>query len=257
MNIANMFPVCLTNNIILLKFLSLSIYLSLVAVSAITYNLRNRIMIDLHTHTFLSDGELCPAEHIRWAEIAGYKVLGFADHVDLATIPVTLPILIAAAKKENELGNLRVVAGVELTHVRPAHIAEGTALARSLGAEVVIVHGETIAEAVQPGTNRAAIEAGVDILAHPGLITPEDVALAAERGVRLEITAKPGHALCNGHVAALALKYGAELIFGSDSHSHSQMVEKEYAYKVIAGAGLSEEFANEMFAGAQRFVDSL
>ena len=123
----------------------------------------------------------------------------------------TLPVLIAAAKKENELGNMRVVAGVELTHVRPEHIQEGVDLARSLGAEVVIVHGETISEAVKPGTNLAAIEAGADILAHPGLITDEEVALAAERGVRLEITAKPGHALCKRVCGAI----GAE-VWGAD-----------------------------------------
>ena len=107
------------------------------------------------------------------------------DHVGLATIPVTLPVLIEAAKKENELGSMRVVAGVELTHVRPEHIKEGVELARSLGAEVVIVHGETISEDVKAGTNRAAIEAGADILAHPGLITDEEVQLAADKGVRI------------------------------------------------------------------------
>ena len=37
--------------------------------------------------------------------------------------------------------------------------------ARALGAKVVIVHGETIVEPVPRGTNLAAIEAGVDILA--------------------------------------------------------------------------------------------
>ncbi len=214
-------------------------------------------MIDLHTHTFLSDGELCPAEHIRWAEVAGYKVLGFADHVGLATIPVTLPILIEAAKKENELGHMRVVAGVELTHVRPEHIKEGIDLARSLGAQVVIVHGETISENVKSGTNRAAIEAGADILAHPGLITDEEVQLAADNGVRLEITAKAGHSLCNGYVAKLAQKYGAQMIFGSDSHSHSQMATIEYAMKILKGAGISEKVALEMFVQAEKFVNSL
>ena len=214
-------------------------------------------MIDLHTHTFLSDGELCPAEHIRWAEVAGYKALGFADHVGLATIPVTLPVLIEAAKKENELGNMKVLAGVELTHVRPEHIKEGVELARSLGAQVVIVHGETIAEDVKKGTNRAAIEAKADILAHPGLISEEDVILAAKNGVRLEITAKGGHSLCNGYVAKLAQEYGAQMIFGSDSHSHTQMATLEYAFKVLKGAGISRKVAEDMFTQAEKFVNSV
>ena len=58
-------------------------------------------------------------------------------------------------------------------------------------------------EPVETGTNLAAIEAGVDILAHPGLITPEEATLAAERGVALEITTRAGHSLTNGHVAAM------------------------------------------------------
>ena len=42
-------------------------------------------------------------------------------------------------------------------------------------------------EPVEPGTNEAAIRSPwVDVLAHPGLITPEEARLAAERGVRLE-----------------------------------------------------------------------
>jgi len=166
-------------------------------------------MIDFHTHTILSDGALIPAEHIRRAEARGYRILGMSDHADLATMGHILPILLEAARRENELGRMRVLAGVELTHVRPEHIDEGVRRARQLGAMYVIVHGETLAEPVQPGTNRAAIEAGADILAHPGLITPEEAALAAGRGVLLEITAKGGHCLTNGHVARVAASAGA------------------------------------------------
>ena len=35
------------------------------------------------------------------------------------------------------------------------------ASSRELGAKIVVVHGETVAEPVEPGNNRAAIEAGV------------------------------------------------------------------------------------------------
>jgi histidinol phosphatase-like PHP family hydrolase len=67
-----------------------------------------------------------------------------------------------------------------------------------------VVHGETIVEPVLPGTNRAAIAAGVDILAHPGLITKEEAMLAAQKGVLLEITTRRGHSFTNGHVASIA-----------------------------------------------------
>lgn len=215
---------------------------------------RTDAVIDLHTHTYLSDGVLCPAEHIRRAEVAGYRILGFADHADLATIPTLLPQLLTAARRETELGRLEVLAGVELTHVRPEHIAEATALARKLGAQYVIVHGETIAEPVQSGTNRAAIEAGVDILAHPGLITEEDARLAAQKNVLLEVSAKAGHSLCNGHVVRMAQKTGAQLIFGSDAHEPGQMPRREQAERILAGAGLTADEIAQMFERAEAFA---
>jgi histidinol phosphatase-like PHP family hydrolase len=214
-------------------------------------------MIDFHTHTLLSDGALIPTEHIRRAEVRGYRVLGMADHAGLAESPRVLPELIEAARRENELGRLRVFAGVELTHVRPEQMAEAVDRARELGAAYIIAHGETIVEPVEPGTNRAAIEAGVDILAHPGLISPDDVKLAAERGVRLEISGKAGHSLSNGHVAKLATGLGATLIFGSDGHTPSQMPTRDFAEDVCRAAGLDEAAVAEMFAAAEAFADSL
>ena len=214
-------------------------------------------MIDLHTHTYLSDGVLIPAEHIRHAQVKGYRVLGFADHADLSTLRDLVPVLQEAANRENELGLMQVLAGVELTHVRPAHIAQATQLARQLGAQVVIVHGETIAEPVVAGTNRAAIEADVDILAHPGLISAEDAALAASRGVRLEISSKRGHCLTNGHVARMAAQEGASLIFGSDAHQPDEMPTRDFANRVCRGAGLSDAQIEAMFADAEKLARRL
>lgn len=211
-------------------------------------------MIDFHTHTLLSDGALDIAEQIRRAQVAGYRILGVADHASLATMAPIVAATLAGAKAENRLPYLKVVAGVELTHVRPEHMAEAANLARKLGAQIVIAHGETIAEPVQPGTNRAAIDAGVDILAHPGLITEEEARLAAKRNVLLEVTAKPGHALANGHVVAVARKCGARLVFGSDSHGPEQFPSREHARRVCLGAGLSEDEITAMFAHAEQFA---
>lgn len=85
-------------------------------------------------------------------------------------------------------GNIQVLFGLELTHVDPADIVTLVSEARKLGAKILIVHGETLTEPVPPGTNLAAIQAGADILAHPGLITEEEGRLAASKGVYLEIT---------------------------------------------------------------------
>ncbi len=214
-------------------------------------------MIDFHTHTYLSDGLLGPAEHIREAEIKGYSVLGISDHADLATLEMVAPIAIAAAQKENALGLITVLAGVELTHVRPQHIAEGVSTARKLGVQFVIVHGETIVEPVVEGTNRAGIEAGADILAHPGLITDEDAALAAEAGVFLEVSAKAGHCLCNGHVVQTARRTGAKLLFGSDAHSGSQMPTKDFAKQICRAAGMTDQEITEAFESAAALAEKI
>ncbi len=211
-------------------------------------------MIDLHTHTILSDGVLCPAEHIRRAETRGYRILGIADHADLATLPVILPQILEAARRENEREAMTVLAGVEFTHVRPEHLAEAANRARELGAQIVIVHGETIVEPVMEGTNRAAIEAGVDILAHPGLISERDAARAAEKNVLLEVSAKAGHSLANGHVVQMARTTGARLLFGSDAHHHDQMPTRSFAETICRAAGLSEEEIRAMFDRAEQFA---
>ena len=46
----------------------------------------------------------------------------------------------------------------------------------------MVVHGETIIEPVEKGTNLAAVQSPyVDILAHPGLLSLEEAKLAAEK----------------------------------------------------------------------------
>ena len=211
-----------------------------------------RDMFDFHTHTLISDGDLIPAESVRRAETCGYRILGFSDHSDLATLPTQMAILVAAARAESREG-LTVLPGTEVTHVMPERIGETVRLARELGAVYVVVHGETLSEPVAAGTNRAAIEAGVDILAHPGLITEEEVRLAAERGVMLEISGRKGHCLANGHVARLARECGAELLFGSDAHTVGDMATRDFAERVCFGAGLSRDEVDAMFARAEAF----
>ncbi|MBN1943478.1 MAG: histidinol phosphate phosphatase domain-containing protein [Phycisphaerae bacterium] len=208
-------------------------------------------MIDFHTHTLLSDGELIPAEHIRRAEVKGYRILGFADHGDLATMANLLPTLREAAGRENELGRMTVVVGVELTHLRPVQFAEAVRRARDLGAQVVLAHGETLVEPVEPGTNCSAIEAGVDILAHPGLISPDDVKRAVERDVCLEISGRHGHSFSNGHVARLGRDMGAKLIFGSDAHASGDMPTRDFAERLCRAAGLDESDVAAMFRHAE------
>ena len=214
-------------------------------------------MIDLHTHSIFSDGELIPSELVRRAAVAGYRAVAITDHADFSNFDHMLPRLAKVAKKLTGNCGLEVLFGVELTHMPPGLIGEATLEARHLGAQLVICHGETISEPVAQGTNRAAIEAGVDILAHPGLISEEEVLLAREKGVALEITTRKGHSLCNGHVAALARKCQADLIIATDSHSPDDLTPWEKARKVALGAGLSEEEVEKARNNSLRIVERL
>jgi len=198
-------------------------------------------IIDLHTHTFFSDGALVPAEHLRRVEVMNYEAIAITDHADSSNLDFIIPRMVQAAKDLNPVSTTRLIPGIELTHVPPALYAELTLRARELGALIVVAHGETPVEPVAPGTNRAALEAGVDLLAHPGFITEADAALAAEKGIMLELSGRKGHSLTNGHVAKMAEITGALLGVNADAHDPGDFLSPAMAKKVALGAGLSEE----------------
>jgi len=200
-------------------------------------------VIDFHTHTFNSDGELLISELARRSSVIGYEAVAITDHCDFSNIEELISSTLKVKSYIEKYYGIILLAGIEITHVPPEAIAELTGAARSLGAKIVVVHGETIVEPVAKGTNRAAIEAGVDILAHPGLIDRRDVMLAKERGVALEITSRRGHSLTNGYVAKLATECGTRLIINSDSHNVSDLLTPEAAKKVLLGSALSESQA--------------
>lgn len=200
------------------------------------------MLYDFHTHTFLSDGELLPMELIRRCVVNGYTAMAIADHISASTVER----VIVEAKRDAELGKkywgIEVFAGVEITHVPAAGIAEVAEKALGCGAEVVVVHGETVSEPVEPGTNRAAILSGkVDILAHPGLITLEDAKLAAARDVFLEISCRKGHSLTNGRVVSLGREAGAKFLVNTDGHAPGDLLTEKHAVTVARGAGLSDD----------------
>ncbi len=214
-------------------------------------------MYDLHTHTTFSDGELIPAELIRRAQVAGYRAVAITDHVDHTNIFWVLEGLLSGVAQLQLSFDIEIIVGVELTHVPPPLIPELIDVARKNGAQVVVVHGETIVEPVKEGTNLAAIEGGADILAHPGLIKEEEVRLAARQGVFLELSTRKGHSLTNGHVASLARQYGAPLILNNDAHSPEDLIFVEKRRLIAQGAGLSEEEFLEMEADTERFIQRL
>ncbi len=214
-------------------------------------------MIDLHTHTFFSDGALVPSEHLRRVQVLGYDAIAITDHADSSNIDFVVPRVVQAATDLNPYSKTRLIPGVELTHVPPQMIASLTARARELGALIVVVHGETPVEPVIPGTNLAALEAGVELLAHPGFITEEEMKMAAARGIFLELSGRKGHSLTNGHVARLAEKYGTLLTVNSDAHEPGDFLTADMAEKIALGAGLSMERYLQLRLDMSDFVKRL
>lgn len=211
-------------------------------------------MIDLHTHSLFSDGGLLPSELIRRAEAAGYEAVAITDHGDSSNLDWIIPRIVKVCRDVKHYGKIQAVPGIELTHLPPDLILPLMQQARNLGAQIIVVHGETVVEPVSPGTNRKAIEAGVDILAHPGLISEEEVSLAKEKNVFLEITSRKGHSLSNGHVARLALQVGAPMVLNSDSHLPEDLLSKEAARKVAVGAGMTVADLDRMLENSRALL---
>ncbi|PHP45225.1 PHP domain-containing protein [Methanosarcinales archaeon ex4572_44] len=210
-------------------------------------------MIDLHTHTTASDGELIPAELVQRARRKGYTTIAITDHTD----PTNIEQIINSTQKIKRLQkdyNIQILIGVELTHLPPAQIPKLAEEAREMGAEIIIVHGETIAEPVPKGTNLAALRSDIDILAHPGLITSEEVRLAAEKKIYLELTSRCGHNCTNGHVARMAERHGAELVVNTDAHAPEDLITDEEATKIAIGSGLTTKEAKKVKENSEKLV---
>ena len=214
-------------------------------------------MIDLHTHTLLSDGELLPSELVRRAEVKGYEAIAITDHCDWSNIDFIVPHIVKAAKTLNTHWKIKVIPGVELTHMPIEEIEPLVKYARENGAKIIIVHGETLSEPVIKGTNKKAIECKVDILAHPGNITEEDAVLARENSVFLELTARKNHSIANRHVAEISRKTGAKLVLNTDAHKAENIITKIEAVRVLTDAGLSKKETEEVFKNSEYLVNSL
>jgi histidinol phosphatase-like PHP family hydrolase len=236
---------------------------------------------DFHTHTVFSDGGMIPAGLMQRAMVRGCLGLAITDHVDSSNLewafenllkfveelgqewqPGIVPGADATTAPLNTLDSgtqaknwhLPLIPGVELTSVPPRKIATLAEKARSLGAKWIVVHGETIMEPVAPGTNRAAVEAGVDLLSHPGLITPEDATRAADLGVHLEITTHKGHGMANGWVAQRARESGAKLLLNTDCHVSADMLDAKQRRAIAFGAGLTAEEVDRIWENGRRII---
>lgn len=195
---------------------------------------------DFHTHTFHSDGVLSPIELIHRALVKGYSAIGITDHVAFGSLDRIIKEISKDCALARDYWDILAIPGVELTHLPPQSISDIARKAKESGAWLVVVHGETSAEPVPKGTNLAALQSAcVDILAHPGLITPEEATLAAKNNIFIELSARSGHSAANAHIVTVSQKAKARLLLNSDAHDENDLLTPALAETILNQAGLS------------------
>ncbi|MEE8168297.1 MAG: histidinol phosphate phosphatase domain-containing protein [Candidatus Hydrothermarchaeales archaeon] len=199
---------------------------------------------DFHIHSIFSDGELIPAEIAHRCSVLGYKAIAITDHADNSNLEFILSNLVDACAELSEHMYTKILPGIEITYAPAGMLEKLVSRARELGAKVILVHGETPVEPVPEGTNAVAVEiAEVDILAHPGFITRKEAEQALENNIYLELSARRGHSLANGHVARIAQETGAKLLVNTDAHSPEDLIPPSKAIEIATASGLPEELS--------------
>ncbi len=211
-------------------------------------------MYNLHAHTFLSDGDLLPSEVAVRYQDKGYKVIAITDHADYSNIKQVAKSIVEFCKRWPKNSEIKVLPGIELTHLPPEQFKPLANLARKEGIKIIIAHGETPVEPVTKNTNHLALMADIDILAHPGLISDEDTKLAKERGIFLEITSRRGHNQANEHVIKQARKFGAKLILNNDSHAPEDIISPLELIKIGLDLGLTQTEIDKIYEVVKIFL---
>jgi histidinol phosphatase-like PHP family hydrolase len=197
------------------------------------------MIYDFHTHTFLSDGINSPIELIRYASAEGYRCIAITDHASYSNIDWLIESVTRDCKLAEKYWDITAIPGIELTNVPSEGIDDLAKYAREKGARLVVVHGESIAEKVEPGTNLKALKSDyVDLLAHPGMLTIEEAEIAAKNDIYIEITKRAGHSLTNGIVAKTGTDASVKFLINSDAHSHLDLYKEGLQQKIALASGL-------------------
>lgn len=223
-----------------------------------SYELRQELnMYNLHTHTLLSDGALLPSEVAVRYKSLGYKVIAITDHADYCNIKPIVAAILNFTRHWPKSSGIKVLPGIELTHLPLGQFKPLANYARKSGIKIIIAHGETQVEPVIKGTNRAALEADIDILAHPGLISDADVKLAKKKNIFLELTSRRGHRGANEYVGERAIKFGAKLVLNNDSHGPEDIISPQSLTEVGIKSGLSRVQVNKIYSDTEKFLTAL
>src|SRR3989338_6778831 len=211
-------------------------------------------MYNLHTHTLLSDGALLPSEvAVRYLSL-GYKAIAITDHADYCNIKSTVAAILNFTRHWPKSSGIKVLPGIELTHLPLEQFKPLSNYARKAGIKIIIAHGETLVEPVIKGTNRSALDADIDILAHPGLISDADIKLAKKKNIFLELTSRRGHRDTNKYVAGQGVKFGAKLILNNDSHIPEDIISPQSLTEVGINSGLSRAQINKIYQDVNEFL---
>jgi putative hydrolase len=137
--------------------------------------------------------------------------------------------------------------GVEITHVPKEAIEKIAEAAIEQGALIIVVHGETISEPVEPGTNLQTAKIPlIDILAHPGLITKEEAKYCKLNNTFVEITSHRNHSKTNGIVAKIGREEKVDFIQNTDTHVPDNMLILEEAEEFLKATGFNENEINKI-----------
>ncbi|ENN96695.1 hypothetical protein J422_00951 [Methanocaldococcus villosus KIN24-T80] len=196
---------------------------------------------DFHTHTVFSDGELIPSELVRRAIKLKHKAIAITDHADFSNYKELIDKALMAKEELKRYWEIEIIAGIEITHVPPKAIPKLAKKAKDYGAEIVLVHGETIVEPVEEKTNYYASISEIDILAHPGFIDKDTAENLKENNIFLEITSRKGHCLTNGVVLNIAREYNIPFLINSDTHAPNDLISPDFAEKVAYGCGMTKK----------------
>lgn len=214
-------------------------------------------MYNLHSHSLLSDGALLPSEvAVRYSSL-GYKAIAITDHADYSNIEIIIKAILEFTEHWPKDAKIKVLPGIELTHLPLEQFKPLAKHARERGIKIIVGHGETPVEPVVKGTNLAALEADIDILAHPGLIDAEEVKIAKKKGIFLEITGRKGHCDTNNHVVEQALKLGAKLILNTDSHNPEDIIPLEQIKNIALSSGLNQKQIDNIYQDVGGFLKKI
>lgn len=212
---------------------------------------------DLHTHTRASDGTATLAEMAQAAADLGYAYLAITDHSPLVRVtggldPARLAQQGLEVRRLHQVGPTALLHGCEVDIRQDGSLDLPDEALAALDVVVASVHLRYGLDeaAMTERVCRALATGRVHILGHPtgrlvGEREPFDLdldrvfALAAERGVALEISADPARLDLSGELARRAHRLGCRLAIDTDAHATASLGEVGWGVTQARRAGLT------------------